>query len=562
MIDHIIAQTVSLGNYIAIWKIIIFLVLFGVWAWVGQWLDKDAPITRTNRTFWNNVYLGLGAVSVLLWVMLPAPFIVGMLLFMAVWLTVTVAYVVQRNARVAPNERILTPDHIKQVFSRQGKKEIEYRLALISANKNVLPVPDRQETEYDGYVGAEELLYDMYWRRVSLADMQPVGENFQMRYVIDGVTGNAGERPRAEVEPTISYLKAVADLEVKELRRPQNGQFSIQIDNKVIDFRICTSGSTRGEQMRIELLQESQEMAIDILGFNTGQLEPLQELIAKPEGIILVCGSRGSGVSTTLYSIIRSHDAFIQNINTLERKTLTDLDNITQNVIEKQATGEAINGGRQLQSVLRSDPDTIMVGFCDDPEMARLGTKAARDGKKLYYAMEVPSTFHGLQQWLTMVQNNKRVIETLHAITCQKLLRRLCTECREAYTPDPVLLKRLNLPVEKIKRFFRPPVEPEYDKRGNPIICPNCQGTGYVGRTAVFELLILTDGLKELIVENAPVNAIRTQCRKDKMLYLQEQAIRKVIEGITSIQEVLRVTVEKSGKPAVKKSAAPPKTTK
>jgi type IV pilus assembly protein PilB len=195
-----------------------------------------------------------------------------------------------------------------------------------------------------------------------------------------------------------------------------------------------------------------------------------------------------------------------------------------------------------------------MVGFCEEPEMAKLSTQAARDGKKIYFALNASSTFHALQEWIKMVGNNDKVAETLLGITYQKLLRKLCKSCREAYTPDPNLLKKLNLPVEKIKQFYRPPKVIEYDKKGHPILCETCQGTGYYGRTAVLETIIMTDALRALIREKAPINSIRTQCRKDRMLYLQEQALRRVIDGTTSIQEVLRITSEDS--PSKKKVAA------
>ena len=152
-----------------------------------------------------------------------------------------------------------------------------------------------------------------------------------------------------------------------------------------------------------------------------------------------------------------------------------------------------------------------------------------------------------------MVGRPEAVAETLLGVTNQRLLRKLCLECRQAYVPDAKLLRRLNLPVDKIKQFFRPG-EVEYDKRGHPLVCEQCQGTGYYGRTGVFETLLLTEGLRKLIQENAPINAMREQYRKDKMLYLQEEALRKVIDGTTSIQEVLRVTTEKKSGGGSKRS--------
>jgi type II secretory ATPase GspE/PulE/Tfp pilus assembly ATPase PilB-like protein len=556
MVAEILGQAATVGGYVAIWKIIIFIVLFGLWAWVGQWVNSDAVAVRTKQQFWNYIYMGSGVLAFLLWFLLPAPFIVVCPLFIVVWGTASITYVVHRNSRVSREKKVLTREHIQHVLSRKGKKEIEARLTFFSSHNNALPAPLREDPEYDGYVFSENLIYDISTRRVSKAEGIPTNENYQMRYTIDGVIGNAGDHDRIEMDGGINYLKAVGGLEVEDHRRPQTGQFAVMIGTDRIDWRIQTAGSTRGEQLVLELLEEQKTFGLDALGFNSNQLEKIYEVVKHPRGIVIVCGTKECGQSTTLYSLVRCHDAFIQNVHTLELKTLTDLDNITQHIVE--GGDGAKNGARMLQSILRTDPDVVMVGFCDDPEMPKVGTQSVSDGKKLYFGIEAPSTFHALQRWLKLMQDNRRVSKTLLAILSQRLIRKLCPECRQAYQPDATLLKKLNLPVDKIKQFFRPG-EVEYTKKGVPIFCVKCQGTGYFGRTAVFETLIITDGLRKLIREDAPINAIRAQYRKDKMLYLQEEAIRKVIDGTTSIQEVLRVTAEKPAQPGGRKPTGTPR---
>ncbi|MBN1845655.1 MAG: Flp pilus assembly complex ATPase component TadA [Sedimentisphaerales bacterium] len=552
MVVEILGESVPLGGYIAIWKVVLFILLFGLWAWVGQWLDKDAVAVRTKQQFWNNIYLGSGLFAILMWFLLPAPFLVVFLLFLVVWSTVSIVYIVHRNTLVSRERKILTPEHIRMLLSREGKKQIKARLMFISSHNNMLPIPTRQDAEYPGFVTAEDLLFDLTTRRVSLAEISPTGEQYQLRFVIDGVSGNADQRERLDIDAAIAYLKAAGGLDVEDRRKPQKGHFSLLIEKARIDWSIRTAGSTRGEQMVLQRIEEQKTMSIDVLGFNPNQLELIKTVCKQPQGIFLVCGSRGVGQTTTLYSLVRCHDAFIQNVHTLELKALTDLDNITQHIVP--ASEGTKNGARQLQSILRSDPDVVMVSFCDDPDMAKVGTQAIREGKKLYFGIQAPSTFHGLQAWLKMVDDNRRVSKTLLGVLSQRLMRRLCPDCKVAYQPDAALLKKLNLPADKIKQFFRPG-EIEYGKGGKPIVCERCQGTGYFGRMAVFEFLYISDSLRKLIRENAPINAMRAQCRKDKMLYLQEEALRKVIDGTTSIQEVLRVTAESSAKTNDRKPA-------
>ena len=192
-------------------------------------------------------------------------------------------------------------------------------------------------------------------------------------------------------------------------------------------------------------------------------------------------------------------DGYIMNLHSLEKEILCDLDNVTQHSInvDDKETSDA----RRLRTLLLSDPDVVMVGHCEDPKLPLVGVEAASDGKKIYFGMNALGTFQVLEQWLKWTDKNKKVAETLKLITNQRLVRLLCPECRQAYQPDPGLLKKLNLPIDKIKRFYRPPTEVEYDKQGNPILCDHCQGTGYYGRTAVFETLIINETVQQNYVE-------------------------------------------------------------
>ncbi len=489
--------------------------------------------------------MGAGVLSLVFWFFLPAPFLVNMPIFVIMAGMVLIIYILHRNARVPDNETLLTREHIRWVLSSESrgskKADTHIRLEFISVNGNELSAPHKMDDEYYGYLLAEELIYNIWICRVSHAKMIPSGEVYKVRYVIDGIATINNELDREDAEEVIKYLKAVAGLDVKDRRRPQSGSFfTIKTSEDKTSWNISTSGSTLGEELSLERIEEAHTLALDVIGLHDKQIKNVQEEISKPEGIILITGLGKSGLTTTLYSFIRSHDAFTQNIYSLEKQVLCDLDNITQNLIE---TGpDAPSCARQLQTAFHSDPDTMMVGFCDGPDMAKMAPKAALDGKKLYFGMEANGALEALKRWLEMVKDDKKVAETLLMITNQRMLRKICLECREGYTPDDATWKRLNLPVGLDGNFYRPPSEILYDKKGEPILCENCQGTGYFGRTAVFEVLFLSDELKALIAESASWDALRTQCRKEKMLYLQEQAVRKVVDGVTSIREILRIT--------------------
>jgi general secretion pathway protein E len=217
---------------------------------------------------------------------------------------------------------------------------------------------------------------------------------------------------------------------------------------------------------------------------------------------------------------------------------MLDLDNITQRVYD--GTNDDVNYARMLQSVLRREPDVVMVSECEDHETAVIATRAAGEDRKIYMGITAQDCFDALSKYLRLLDDNAAAGKGLIGVINQRLIRLLCTECREAFKPDPATLKKLNLPVDKIDRFHRPPTEPLVDKKGREITCPNCQGSGYVKRTGVFEMLVVDKDVAGLIAEGASINRIKSQCRKNKMYYLQEEALLKVIDGTTSMQEVLR----------------------
>jgi hypothetical protein len=203
---------------------------------------------------------------------------------------------------------------------------------------------------------------------------------------------------------------------------------------------------------------------------------------------------------------------------------------------------------------LRREPDVVMVSDCLDRETAHLAVKAAQDGKRIYLGIQAKDSFDALKKLISLAGDTDGVASTLRGITGQRLIRKLCIACRVSYKPDVQILKKANLPVDKIDQFYRPPKPEEMvDEKGNPRVCPNCQNSGYFGRVGLFELLVVDDPMRELIRNGQPVNNIRAQARKGNMLYLQEVGVQKVIQGVTAMNEMLRVlrdddnTVRKGG---------------
>jgi type II secretory ATPase GspE/PulE/Tfp pilus assembly ATPase PilB-like protein len=348
----------------------------------------------------------------------------------------------------------------------------------------------------------------------------------------------------------IHFLKEVGGLDAKEKRKPQKGKFRSRQNKENTDWEVTTAGSTAGEQVWLKRVSKESILRLPDLGLVPDQLAQMERVRQVEQGLFLLTGPRKNGVTTTMYALVRNHDAFLNNINTLEKEPTSALLNVTQTVYTLTDTGTTTYAKR-LQTLVRMGPNIVGIGECEDAETAKVASAAAKDGKIVYVVLEADSVLQALGKWLKMVEDRKLVAETLLGISNQRLLRKLCETCKQGYAPNTELLKKFNLPAEKAKVLYRPGKE-VFDKRGKPSPCDTCQGTGFVGRTGVFEMIFLDDELRKAVKTVKQLPELGMQFRRAKMLYLQEQALRKTIAGTTAINEMLRVLAagKKQGAPA------------
>jgi len=346
----------------------------------------------------------------------------------------------------------------------------------------------------------------------------------------------------------IRFVKDLADLDTKEKRKPQKGTFKIRHKIDDTPWEVSTAGSTAGEQIRLKPITQEGIARVTDIGLMPEQEGRINQLRDTKQGIFIISGPRKNGVTTTLYAFLRNHDAFINSINTLERQPSGQLPNITQNIFNLSDTGTT-TFGKKLQTVVRMGPDIIAVADCEDAETAQVACAAARDGKLVYITIQADSVIQALGKWLKYVDNRSAAADTLLGISNQRLVRKLCDECKQAYAPDKELFKKFNITAEKTKVLYRAG-KVQYDKHGKPSTCEHCQGTGFFGRTAVFEIIVMNDELRRVVKKSKSLPEIGMQFRRAKMLYLQEQILRKVIAGKVAINEMIRVlSTSKTKKP-------------
>ncbi|KPK83981.1 MAG: hypothetical protein AMJ81_06835 [Phycisphaerae bacterium SM23_33] len=536
-----LAGVPDLGGYFSILKIIVILPLLLPWLYAATWMNKDTARVRTVGQLWLGLTLGAGVLGVLLWLVVPY-FLIGAVLYLGLTAGVIGVYVGHRNKRVVSEAKVLTAEHIRAVLSRRRSEKVEVmqRVKLYDCYRKAVFPPEEEATqERRAYNAVQELLQDVVLMRASQADLSAAGPQTAVRFVVDGVLQNRPPLDRAKADLLVDFIRGIAGMKPEDKRHPQEGKISLDMGAMQADVDVLAAGTAHGQRLQLRVLQESIQTKLEELGMPDSLYTRLVEISAEGKGLVIVSGPKGNGVTSTLYSLLRKHDAYLKALGSLERSPEVDLENVSQ-----QSYADANHLADRLASMLRRDPDVVMVDQCETTPAAELVCEAAA-AKSMLLGAVADNVFVALARWIKVCGDRERALACLKAVTCQKLLRKLCPKCKEAYRPAREMLAKLNLPAEKIEQFYHPPTKPLTDEKGRPIICPTCRGTGYYGRTAAFEMLEMNDEIRQLIAQDAPLSRIKAACRKNGMLYLQEQALRKVISGMTSVEEVIRVSKSK-----------------
>ncbi len=535
----LLLSSIEYSSYISEIKFGIFLALFLLWLPLVGWVYRDALAVETKEVFWTALVFGAGAAAAIIWLLIPL-FVIGILFYAVAVAATSLSYVMHRNTRVLDFDRVLTAEHIKGLFvSKQKRLDALKGFLFVTANDNEVPLPEPQTADFFGYKAAYEIFSDANWRRASNIMFSPTPEHYNVTYYVDGAPLKQPTIPRDQMEFFIHFLKNLADLDANEKRKPQKGKFKIRQDKENTEWEVATAGSTVGEQIRLKQIMQQKIAKLADIGLMTRQYEQLNKIRGLKQGLFIVTGPQKTGVTTTFYALLRNHDAFINSISTLEKRLSAELPNIIQNVFTLSDTGTTTYA-KKLQAIVSMGLDIIGIADCENTETAQAACAAARDGKIVYVTLKADNVLRALGKWMKLVGDRNLAAENLLGISNQRLIRKLCDECKQAYGPNRELLRKFNIPTEKAKVFYRPG-KVIYPKHGKPITCEDCQGTGFLGRTGVFETITIDDELRNTIKQAKTLAEIGTQFRRAKMLYLQEQALRKVIGGTTSINEIVRM---------------------
>ncbi len=380
-------------------------------------------------------------------------------------------------------------------------------------------------------------IFNALQRRASDIHLETTGTGFQIKYRIDGSLYSAAEPiDRRFASPIISRIKVMSELDIAEKRKPQDGRFKLKVRGRAIDFRVSIMPTIHGEDAVIRILdkenltEEFQTLSLEILGFSDHELKRLRRFAREPYGMFLVTGPTGSGKTTTLYAVISEIKVPEDKIITIEDPVEYQLEGVTQiPVNEKKGLTFALG----LRSILRHDPDKILVGEIRDPETAQIAIQSALTGHLVFTTVHANNVLDVLGRFQHMGVEVHNFVSSLNCILAQRLVRVLCHKCkRPAPTPTPQELEDNGLDEAWLRSATL------FDRVG----CVDCHGTGFRGRQAIIEFMGLNDELRELLVARAPVREVKAAARRSGMQFLRESAIEKVRQGITTLAEINKVT--------------------
>lgn len=569
-----VAPVLAAGLMLVSWyKPLLALVTFAAWGWVVSTIyDKDAARWYLPREMWNLIHMAAGIAA--FGVLLAAPMSFWILWPVAAGILVAdlVVYFIVHNA----DSRV--PDSAKWTFNlsnlkaraeaRAQAKQARIITLQMRGPKGAVQAPDRDSPEYEVRVWAEELLEGMIDARGIQLDIVPSRENqYAVTFMVDGVRKPVEQFHATKAVAVIDFFKRAAGLDTEDRRRRQSGDFEFgKTGAPMTPARVSTQGDSKGMRFSLLISPESQvARPLEELGMLPNQIEELRRIVEQRQGVVLLAAPPDNGRTSTLYAILRTHDAYTSNVQSVELEPQAAIEGVRQNRFNPSGDAEY---STTVRSILRRDPDVVGVAEMPDETTAKEAARADHERTRVYLCIKADGALQAIQLYARAVGDQKLAANSLYGVVAQRLVRQLCVNCRTAFQPTPEMLKKLGLPKDT-KQLYRKGGQVLI--KDKPQVCPVCQGEGFFGQTGIFEVHSLEAEQRKLIAGN-DMTALRATFRQKKQQSMQQAALQHVALGNTSVEEVVRVTQSASrpsgsgsagsggtpgGKPASARPAAP-----
>jgi type IV pilus assembly protein PilB len=372
------------------------------------------------------------------------------------------------------------------------------------------------------------LIFDAIKQGASDIHIEPKEKALKVRYRIDGVLFEAMNPPHAMAPAITSRLKIMANLDISERRLPQDGRIRAVVHGRKVDLRMSTLPTVSGEKTVMRILDnKSINVSLDDLGFSENALTIWKKSVDQPHGIVLVTGPTGSGKTTTLYASLRQMDATKLNISTVEDPVEYHLPSVNQTQMHDKI---GMTFAKALKALLRQDPDVVMLGEIRDAETATIAVQAALTGHLVLSTLHTNDAPSSITRLINIGVEPYLISAALNAILAQRLVRKICQQCKESYLPSDDMREFLELQGLQADKTFK--------GKG----CDRCRKTGYSGRLGIYELMVMDDATRDIVTRNPDVNQLRKLCREKGLVTLRQDGFDKVLKGLTTVDEILRVT--------------------
>lgn len=542
------------------WAPVLMALGFLGWGWVVATIyDKDAARFYLPRRQWNAIHMAAGALAFAVVIATPLPHYITIPAMLAVLAVDLIAYALSRNG----DERV--PEAFK--WSLDFKKFQEARAAkkagqqarsssmVIKGPKGDLPVPAKESPEYEVRTAAEAFIQKMVDIRGSQLDVAALKDgSYGFSTLVDGVRKPLEQTPAAKAVPIIDLFKVAGGLDVTDRRRRVTGDFKIGPAGAgaTTPVRITAMGSAAGMQVTLLIDPENQvSRRVDSLGLHPNQMTDLQSLIDERQGVVLVVAPADSGRTSTLYALVRAHDAYTSNVQTLELEPQALIEGVRQNRFDPRVDGAEFS--TTARSILRRDPDVVAVAEMPDEATAKEVVRADHDRTRVYLSFRADGALPAIQIYARAVGDQKTAANSLHGVVAERLVRKLCENCRVAFPPTPDMLKKLGLPADT-KQLYRS--GGQVLVKDKPTTCPTCGGSGFFGQIGLFEVYPIGKGEREMIAAN-DLTGLKGAFRQKKQQSIQTAGLQHVVQGLTSIEEVVRIMQPSAGGSAGGEGGAP-----
>lgn len=537
------------GNYLSIFKILGAWFLFLLWVRTTDWVSTDAQEQKLNYLRWNPIVFGtfLGA-FVLMW-LIPI-FWVGFPLLVIAYVAPLTAYIIHRNSKVMLHEKVLTPSHMRYLMASYasliGIKVKAERAdphesgppVVLTGRGGATSVDDNAHLllarQCPGFRDARQVVADGLTRRADAIMLDYTQEAMGAKYLVDGVWHDGESLDRETADPMLVALKTLCGLKAEDRQSRQEGKFSAKYDGATYAATLASQGTKTGERVMMQFEKTKTRFKdLDELGMRPKMQEQIHELMALPQGFLLFSAMPANGLRTTMNIVLRSSDRFMREFMAVEEETnrYEDVENV---MVQTYKAAEGKTPLDVLPDLFLMEPNVVIVRDLVNGSTVDLMCKQVDHKRLMVGTVRAKDSPEALLRVLALKPSQAEFARAITAVLSQRLIRKLCEKCKEAYQPAPEVLQQLGLPADRVQAFYRPPQQPEE-------VCEHCKGIGYVGRTAIYELLIVEEPLRQVLATNPKLELIRQTARKTGFRSFQEEGLVLVAKGVTSLPELMRV---------------------